>query len=283
MRRSAMRAIAGIAALGLGLSLSAANADENAELVIDGETLTTKVAAPKGHPLDEIMSGWLFRSDETQKLEQDDFDNPGFLFVEQGQSLWSTVEGSEGKACESCHNDVSSMAGVRAQMPKWSDTLHRPVTLEQQVNLCRTERMGAEEWKWESSEMLGMTALIGLQSRGMPVNVQTDGPMAEWVEKGKEFYYTRVGQLDLACAHCHESNYGNMIRADHLSQGQSNGFPLYRLKWQNLGSLHRRLKGCMSNVRAKPYKEGSDEFVALEAYLAYRGQGLAVETPAVRN
>ena len=102
-------------------------------------------------------------------------------------------------------------------------------------------------------------------------------------ERGKELYYTRVGQLDMACSNCHEDNYGNMIRADHLSQGQINGFPVYRLKWQKVGSIHRRFKGCMENIRANPYKRGSDEFIALEVYLASRGEGLSVETPAVRN
>ncbi|MEM7685796.1 MAG: sulfur oxidation c-type cytochrome SoxA, partial [Pseudomonadota bacterium] len=111
----------------------------------------------------------------------------------------------------------------------------------------------------------------------------TDGPMADWIKKGEELYYTRVGQLDMACSQCHEDNYGNMIRADHLSQGNINGFPTYRFKWQGLGSLHRRFSGCMKNIRATPYKRGSDEFVALEAYLASRGAGLGIETPAVRN
>jgi sulfur-oxidizing protein SoxA len=131
--------------------------------------------------------------------------------------------------------------------------------------------------------MLAMTAYIGMQSRGEPMGVQTDGPMAEWIEKGKDLYYTRVGQLDMACNQCHEDNYGQMIRADHLSQGNINGFPTYRFKWSGLGSLHRRFSGCMKNIRATPYKRGSDEFVALEAYLASRGAGLGIETPAVRN
>jgi len=93
----------------------------------------------------------------------------------------------------------------------------------------------------------------------------------------------RVGQLDMACNQCHEDNWGKMIRADHLSQGMINGFPTYRFKWQGLGSLHRRFSGCMNNIRAEPYKRGSDEFVALEAYLASRGAGLSIVTPAVRN
>ncbi len=143
--------------------------------------------------------------------------------------------------------------------------------------------MQAEPWKWEAPQMLGMTAYIGLQSRGMPIDVQTDGPMSTWVEKGKELYYTRVGQLDMACSNCHEDNYGNMIRADHLSQGHINGFPVYRLKWGGLGSIHRRFKGCMENIRATAFKRGSDEFIALELYVSSRGEGLSVEVPSVRN
>ena len=111
-----------------------------------------------------------------------------------------------------------------------------------------------------------MTAYVKNQSRGEPVTVQTDGPMKPWFDKGKEIYYTRVGQLDMACSSCHEGYYGQQIRADRLSQGQTNGFPTYRFKWQKIGSLHRRFKGCMKNIRATPYKVGSDEFLALELY-----------------
>ena len=247
------------------------------------ETIEVKPTS-KDHPLDEIYSGWHFRTPETQALQQDDFDNPGFLWVEQGAELWETADGSEGKSCASCHDDASeSMAGVGSAMPKWNEALGKPVNLEQQINLCRTEQMGAEAWKWESSELLSMTSFVRNQSRGMPVEVQIDGPMQPWFEKGQELYNTRVGQLDMACANCHQNYYGQSIRADMLSQGQSNGFPTYRLKWQKIGSLHRRFKGCMSQVRAQPYKVGSDEFLALELYVNWRGQGLPVETPAVRQ
>ena len=258
-------------------------AQSDAELVIEGQAITTKAPAPEGSPLPELYSGWRFRTPETQALEADDFENPGFVYVDIGQELWASVDGSEGKSCESCHQDVASMEGVRAGMPKWSEAAKQPWSLEHWINNCRTERMGADPWKWESQEMLAMTALVGLQSRGLPVAVDVAGPMAEWFERGKEIYYTRVGQLDMSCANCHETYYGTMIRADHLSQGQTTGFPVYRLKWQGMGSIHRRFKGCMDNIRATPWKRGSDEFVALELYVAWRGQGLSVETPAVRN
>ena len=253
------------------------------ELVIEGVKIVTEVKAPEGHPLDTIYSGWRFRSDETQALEADDFENPAMVAVEYAIELWETPAGTSNKSCADCHGGVENLKGLRANMPRWSDAKGKPESLEHIINASITEHQGAEAWKWESPEMLAMTSLIGMQSRGMPMTVQTDGPMAEWVEKGKDLYYMRVGQLDMACSHCHEDKYGNMIRADHLSQGMINGFPTYRFKWQGLGSLHRRFSGCMKNIRATPYERGSDEFVALEAYLAWRGAGLGIETPAVRN
>ncbi|MBG6203583.1 sulfur-oxidizing protein SoxA [Labrenzia sp. EL_13] len=268
--------------LAVGSLSTTAIAQDSNELVIDGETLVTETAAPAHlEDFDTIYSGWRFRSRETQALETDDFDNPAFVFVDQGLDLWEEVDGSAGKACASCHEDVEDFAGLRTQLPRVQDG--ELVAMEDLVNGCRTERMGAEPWKWSGGNMTAMTALIGLQSRGMPVGVKIDGEAAPFWEKGKELYYTRVGQLDMACSNCHENNYGVMIRADHLSQGQINGFPTYRLKNAKLNSIHARFKGCMKNIRAEPFKEGGDEFKALELYLASRGQGLSVETPSVRN
>ncbi|WP_267177765.1 sulfur oxidation c-type cytochrome SoxA [Sneathiella aquimaris] len=246
---------------------------------------TGKIAQPPaGHPLDEIISGYNYRTPETQSLQDDDFENPGFIWVEKGEELWSAVDGAAGKSCESCHEDASeTLKTAGAHFPKWNDDLGKPINLEQQINKCRTDQMQAKAWKWESEELLAMTAYTRMQSRGEPVKVEIDGKMKPFFEQGKDLYYTRVGQLDMACSNCHEDNYGNQIRSDLLSQGQTNGFPTYRLKWQKLGSTHRRFKGCMKNIRATPYAVGSDEFVNLELYIAYRGQGLKVEAPAVRN
>ncbi|MCF6321732.1 MAG: sulfur oxidation c-type cytochrome SoxA [Rhizobiaceae bacterium] len=277
--------LAGALALSLSVPTFAAGPDDSTMILDGGQEIVTDLAPGADSPLDRLYSGWRFRSPETQALQLDDFENPAFPAVDTGETLWNTVEGTEGKSCAACHDNAEvSMKGVRAQFPKWNAALQRPHTMETQVNECRTERMGAEKWKWESKEMLAMTAYVGLQSRGMPVNIDASDPgMAQWLEKGKEVYYTRVGQLNMSCANCHEENYGTMIRADHLSQGQINGFPVYRLKWGGLGSAQRRFKGCMANIRATPYKVGGDEFTALEAYLASRGNGLSVETPSVRN
>jgi sulfur-oxidizing protein SoxA len=236
------------------------------------------------HPLREIISGLHFRTKETQAMQADDFNNPGFLAIEHGEALWSKPEGAAGKSCASCHNDAAvTMKGVAAAMPKWDDKLDKPVNLEQRIDLCRTEQMKAQPWKFRSAELTDMTAYVRAQSRGMPVSPRVDGPMMPWFEKGKALYYTRNGQLDLACASCHEKNHGKFLRADFLSQGQSNGFPVYRLRDQRLVPLHERFEGCIFDVRGEPYQPLSDEFVALELYVAWRGIGLPVETPAVRN
>lgn len=262
-------------------------ADEAAELVVNDDIeMVTKTAAPAhlSDAMDEVMSGWRFRSDETQAMQMDDFDNPGMIFVDQAMDAWNTAEGSADKSCASCHGaPEESMAGVRAVYPKWNEDAGEVRTLAMQINDCRENQMGAEKYGYTSGNMASMEALISVQSRGMPVNVAIDGPVAAVWEKGKELYYTRTGQLELSCANCHEDNYGNMIRADHLSQGQINGFPTYRLKNAKLNTIHGRFKGCMKNIRATPYKEGSDEFKALELYVASRANGLSVETPSVRN
>lgn len=275
-----------LAGTGLAAALAAgamAGPDEDT-LVIDGETLVTELETTGDHPLPVIYSGWRFRTDETQALEMDDFDNPAFIDVENAREAWETVEGTEQKSCASCHGDVEeSMAGVRAGMPKWNEGAGEIWSLENYINACRTERMGAEPLKWDKADMNAMVALIGLQSRGMPVDVDIDGPAREWWERGKEMYYTRFGQLELACANCHEDNWGNMIRADHLSQGMTNGFPTYRLKNAKLNSIHGRFKGCIRDTRAETFAPGSAEFRALELYVAWRGEGLSVETPSVRN
>jgi len=265
----------------MGMAVST-HADETATLSIEGQDFTIQTAAPAhAENLDEVTSGWIYRAKETRALQLDDFDNPGFVFIDKAIDLWNKVDGTEDKSCASCHENVEDFAGLRTTLPRAEGG--ELVTMEDLVNDCRTERMGAEPWKYSGGKMTGITALIGLQSRGLPMNVAIDGEAAEFWEKGKELYYTRVGQLDMSCSNCHEDNYDTMIRADHLSQGQTNGFPTYRLKNAKLNSTHARFKGCMKNIRAQPYKVGGDEFKSLELYIASRGQGLSVETPSVRN
>lgn len=234
--------------------------------------------------LDGRRSGYSYLADETQALQDDAFANPGMLWVERGETLWNVPEGAAGKACADCHGDASaSMKGVRARYPVYDPALSKPVNLEQRINQCRRERMQAEPWPWESEELLAITAFVGAQSEGLPVEVRTHGPMAPHFERGKAFWFQRRGQLDVSCSQCHDDLAGRHLYGDVVSQGQSNGFPVYRMLWQTMGSLHRMFRWCNISVRAEPYPFGADEYVDLELYLAWRGRGLPVETPAVRR
>ena len=273
-------------AVALALAGAAVAEPVDEKLVIDGEIeIVTKAKAPEGHPFDEVLSGWLFRTAETRALEADSFINPAMLTVEDGERVWNTVEGTEGKSCASCHgNAAESMKDIGAHYPKWDAATNRPVNIELQINKCREERMGAEAYAFDKGGQRPLTTYIKYQALGTPVSIDlSQGEMQKWWDAGKDLYYTRTGQLNLSCASCHEANAGKYIRADHLSQGQVNGFPLYRLKNQGIVSLHNRFRGCIRDTRAEMPKAFSDELMALEVYVTWRGTGLSVETPAVRH
>jgi len=276
----------GLAVAGVLSASAIAGGPVDQKLVIDGEIeMVTRTAAPEGHPFDEVISGWHYRTDETRALEADTFENPGMLGVEEGAAMWEKVEGTEGKSCATCHGDAAeSMAGVGAKFPKWDGDSGKPINVELQINKCRTEQMGAEALPFDKGGQKQLTAFIKHQSLGTPVALDlAEGDMQTWWDRGKEVYYTRTGQLNLSCASCHEENNGNHIRADHLSQGMINGFPTYRLKQGNLISVHNRFRGCIRDTRAEFPAAFSDELMALEVYVTWRGTGLSVETPGVRQ
>jgi sulfur-oxidizing protein SoxA len=276
-----------IGALAISLaSVVGADIGDDEQLIVNGEIeMVIETAAPDhldGH-LSTIYSGWVFRSDETQAIQSDDFDNPAFIFVDQAMTEFNTEMGSEGNSCASCHS-LSDFEMTRSTYPQWDEERGTLQTVEMQVIECQTERMGMEEpYGYDSQAMRNMSALVASEGRGQVVNVAIDGPAQSAWEQGREMYYTRYGQLELSCANCHEQNYGNNIRADHLSQGMINGFPTYRLKQANLVSVHNRFRGCIRDTRAETYSVGSPEFVALELYVMSRANGLTIEGPAVRN
>jgi sulfur-oxidizing protein SoxA len=234
-------------------------------------------------PASEIRSGREFVSAATRAQQDDLTVNPGMLWVEQGEKLWREPAGPAERSCASCHGGEASMRGVAARYPLYDSSLQRLLNLEGRIQRCRVEHQKGTPLAYESPELLAFTALIAQQSRGLPVKVDIDGPARPFFQRGRTLYLQRQGQLNLSCAQCHEDNWGRRLRAEQISQGMSNGFPTYRLEWQTLGSLHRRMRACFQGVRAEPFASGSDEFVALELYLAWRAQGLPIETPAVRR
>lgn len=232
-------------------------------------------------------SGYTFLSEENQKSQDDDFGNPGMLWVEHGQALWAQIQGASRTSCAKCHDDATeSMRGARTRYPRFDSRSNALISLEQQINRCREHYMHATAYPHESDDLLALSAFVGFQSRGMPLQsqqVQVDGTVRRFFEAGQAYFMRRRGQLDMSCAHCHEEHVGQRLRGDVISQGQINGFPIYRHIWQTLGSAHRMFAWCSTAIRAEPLSYGSVEYVNLELYLAWRGRGLPVETPAVRR
>jgi L-cysteine S-thiosulfotransferase len=219
------------------------------------------------------------------KSEQHDLAlNRGMLWVDQGAALWSTPTGPNGKTCVTCHQaPIASMRGVAARYPKVNATTGQLLNLEGRINACRAENLQAEPLPYESNELLGLTAFVAFQSRGMKPNVDIGGAAQSWFEKGQSAWRERQGQLNVACAQCHDDNVGRKLRGDTISSGVGTGYPAYRLEWQSLGSLHRRLKACQLGVRAIQFNQGAPEYLALELYLAWRARDLPLEAPALRR
>jgi len=228
-------------------------------------------------------SGIEFAGADVRALQADDFANPGMLWVARGEKLWSTPAGRSAQSCASCHRDAATgMKGVAARYPRVDAATSKVVNLEGRINRCRSERQQADPLRYESEELLSLTAYVAHQSRGLPLQPAVKEDQAA-LQRGREIFHRRQGQMNLACTHCHVQNAGRKLLADTISEGHGNAYPVYRLEWQSVGSLQRRLRACYFGVRAEQPAFGADELLDLELYLARRAASLKVETPGVRR
>jgi sulfur-oxidizing protein SoxA len=234
-------------------------------------------------PLNERRSGYEDMSADNKAMQDDDTANPAMLSVLDGEALWQAKAGSAGKSCADCHGDAKDkMKGVAARYPAFDEASGRPVDMEQRVNLCRERHQNATPFSFESKEMLALTTYLGLQSRGEPIAPPSDPRLAPFIEQGRSIYNQRQGQLNLACSQCHDDHWGKRLAGNVIPQAHPTGYPLYRLEWQSLGSLQRRLRNCLVGIRAEPYDYGAPELVDLELYLMWRARGMTMDAPAVR-
>jgi L-cysteine S-thiosulfotransferase len=253
----------------------------SAACVIAGWLLACAVTHAQG-TTDTRRSGFDTMGPRIQAMQRDDEQNPGMLWVADGQVLWNKIFGIS-FSCAHCHGDAKkSMRGVAAHYPDWDPIENKPVDLTQRINLCRTRHQLVLPLPPESEEMLGLEAFVAHQSRGMPLAPSTAKELDAPRERGRQQYQQRIGQLNLSCSLCHDKLPGHVLAGATIPQGHVNGYPTYRLEWQGLGSLQRRIRNCLSGVRAEPPPFNSPEMIELELYLAQRSAGLKVETPAVR-
>ena len=234
-------------------------------------------------PRAERRSGYDLMSRETRAMQDDDTANPGMLWVLDGEALWNRKAGDAGRSCTECHGDArQSMKGVAARHPAFDAARRRPITLEQRINVCRVERQKAPPLAYESRELLALTAYVARQSRGLPIEITPDDRTQPFIDAGRATFSRRQGQLNLSCSQCHDDNWGRRLAGNAVPQAHPTGYPLYRLEWQSLGSLERRLRGCLTGIRAEPYEFGAPELVDLELFLMWRARGRTFEAPAGR-
>ena len=232
---------------------------------------------------EQRRSGFADMTPATQAMQRDDAANPGMLWVLEGEALWQRPAGPAGRACAGCHGDAAaSMRGVASRYPAVDAATGEAVDLGGRISLCQGRHQGVPPAPRESQAALALTAYVGLQSRGMPIAPPADTRMEAVRAAGEALYRARRGQLDLSCAQCHDERAGGRLAGSAIPQGHPTGYPLYRLEWQGMGSLQRRLRGCMTGVRSEPYAYGAGEYVAIEAYLMGRAAGMPLEVPAVR-
>jgi L-cysteine S-thiosulfotransferase len=217
-------------------------------------------------PPAERKSGYEFMGRETRAMQDDELTGPAVLWLLDGEALWKKL------GCAGCHGDArASMKGVAARYPTM---VHgKLATFEQQV------RHKAPQLAHESRDLLALSAYVAHQSRGMPIQVQ---PIQPFLDQGKAFFQSRQGQLNLACAQCHDDNWGKKLAGTPIPQAHPTGYPIYRLEWQTVGSLTRRLRNCLTGMRAELLPHGAPELVSLELYLMHRARGMKLESPAVR-
>ena len=227
------------------------------------------------------QSSYELMSAENKAMQDDPSLNPAMFWVGDGEALWQQKIGSQNKACSSCHGDVKkSMRGVATQFPKVIKG--KLQTLEGQINQCRVSNQSSTPLAYESKDLLALTALIAFQSKGLPISVSETPANTSFLKKGRESFNEHMGQLNLSCAQCHEDRAGLKLGGSLIPQGHPNAYPIYRLEWQTLGSLQRRLRNCMSGVRAQQFEYGSPEMAQLELFLMWRARGMPLESPGVR-
>jgi L-cysteine S-thiosulfotransferase len=228
-------------------------------------------------------SGFEFMAPQTQAMQTDETSNPGMFSVIDGERLWKQPPGAGDPSCASCHgNAEKSMRGVAARYPAFDAELKKPLDLAGRINLCRQSRQSAAALARESDELLALTSYVAYQSHGMPITPATDPRLEPFRENGRDWFERRLGQLQLSCASCHDDRWGARLGGSVIPQAHPTGYPLYRLEWQSVGSLQRRLRGCLVGIRAEPFEFGAPEYVDIELFLMSRAAGLKMETPAVR-
>ncbi|MBL8327503.1 MAG: sulfur oxidation c-type cytochrome SoxA [Rubrivivax sp.] len=244
-----------------------------------GVLLGAGCAQPRPEPAgqtqtDPRRSGYHFMSRATQALQDDDAQNPAFLWVAEGRRRFALH-------CAGCHAEAG-LRDAATRHPAFDAQSGRPLRLEDRVRHCHRQRLMPAGSGPDEDAVLADLSHLAFLARGLPIQPPDDPRLAAGVEQGRLLWHRRLGQLDLSCADCHDRLAGRRLAGSTIPQAHPTGYPVYRLEWQTLGTLERRLRGCLSGIRAQPFAPGAPEWVALELFLRHRAAGLSLDAPGVR-
>jgi sulfur-oxidizing protein SoxA len=236
-------------------------------------------------PFQEFANGIYAIDADARQQWRDIEEFPPYEFaIDKGADLWAE-RFPNGSSYAECFD--APLETIRALFPRWDAEHERVETLELAINECRSDNDLAP-LDYGADEIISIAAYLALQARGQQMDVQVPedepGALAAY-EAGKQFYYTKRGQLNFACYDCHVLSVGQYVRADRLgpSLGHPTHFPVYRSKLGGMISLQQRFFGCVRDVRAKPFDLQSEEFRNLEYFLSYMSNGLELNGPGARK
>ena len=218
-----------------------------------------------------------------RKQWEEIMDFPPYDFaLDEGKTAFETPF-ANGKHYADCF--ANGGIGVRQDFPYFDVKTGEVVTLDLAINRCRTAN-GEKPLPYQTGMMASLTAYMVQTSRGKPFDIKIpDDPRARAAyEAGKQYFYTRRGQLNFSCASCHVVSAGQRMRGDILAPalGILAAFPIYRSDWGSMGTIDRRFTSCSSQMRSVPLPAQDPSYRNLEYFLAYMSNGIPITGPGTR-
>jgi L-cysteine S-thiosulfotransferase len=234
-------------------------------------------------PLKEFVNGPYSMDEGLRKQWKAIEEFPPYEFaVEKGKEMFATPF-KNGKSYGDCFPEKG--VGIRQNYPSFDPKTGEVITLELALNRCR-EANGEKPFDYTKDDMAALTAYMTYTSRDklFDVKIPNDPRAFAAYEKGKEYFYTRRGQLNFSCATCHVQNPGNHLRTEVLAPalGIVAGMPIYRSEWGGMGTFSRRITTCNTQVRASSLPPQDELYRDVEYFLTYMSNGLPVSGPAAR-
>jgi sulfur-oxidizing protein SoxA len=247
----------------------------------DEQELATKYEKGLKH-MDFNIGSYAYAKDAKEQYEALKEMPPYEEAIEKGEELY-TKKFANGNSLQTCFPDLT----ISGTFPYYDSKTKKMVSLTSAINDCLRAN-GEKEWNTKKGPMAEFQAYFVNQSKeaGKKFDIKINSEAEKKAyERGKEYYYSQRGYLKLSCATCHIDGAGKRVRNEILSPlvGQVTSFPVVRLRWAEIGTVERRLSGCIIDQGQVPPKDESQDMIELLYFLSYMSNGMPVDGPDVRK